>query len=30
MARAVDRTERDADRIYTASADTICDQIKGA
>jgi len=30
MARAVDRTESDADRIFTASADDICDQIKGA
>jgi len=30
MARAVDRTESDADRVFTAGADHICDQIKGA
>ena len=29
MARAVDRTERDADRVFTAGAKDITDQIKG-
>jgi hypothetical protein len=30
MGRAVDRTESDADRVFTAGAEHICDQIKGA
>jgi len=30
MARAVDRTESDADRVFTTGAEHICDQIKGA
>ena len=30
MTRAAETTERDADKIYTAGADKITDQIKGA